>query len=38
MEHALAAPFDGVVEMLSAAAGDQVSEGAILARISAVGG
>jgi 3-methylcrotonyl-CoA carboxylase alpha subunit len=33
MEHALAAPFDGVVADLSVKAGDQVAEGAPLARI-----
>jgi 3-methylcrotonyl-CoA carboxylase alpha subunit len=33
MELALAAPFDGFVTELSVAAGDQVSEGAMLARI-----
>jgi acetyl/propionyl-CoA carboxylase alpha subunit len=33
MEHALAAAFDGVVESLLATAGDQVSEGAVLARL-----
>jgi acetyl/propionyl-CoA carboxylase alpha subunit len=33
MEHAMAAAFDGVVESLSVAAGDQVSEGAVLARL-----
>ena len=33
MEHALAAAFDGVVESLSVTAGDQVSEGAVLARL-----
>ena len=35
MEHALVAPFDGVVAELMASAGAQVSEGAILARIEA---
>jgi acetyl/propionyl-CoA carboxylase alpha subunit len=35
MEHALAAPFDGVVAELSATAGGQVSEGVVLARLSA---
>jgi len=34
MEHALTAPFDGVVEALTAVAGDQVAEGLALARIS----
>lgn len=33
MEHALAAPFDGVVAELSAVAGGQVSEGVVLARL-----
>ena len=33
MEHGLAAPFDGVVEGLSAAVGDQVREGEPLARV-----
>jgi 3-methylcrotonyl-CoA carboxylase alpha subunit len=33
MEHALTAPFDGLVEALDAAVGDQVSEGAVLARV-----
>ncbi|WP_426043432.1 biotin carboxylase N-terminal domain-containing protein [Caulobacter sp. DWR3-1-2] len=33
MEHALAAPFDGVVAELSAIAGGQVSEGVVLARL-----
>lgn len=33
MEHALAAPFDGVVEMLAAAPGAQTSEGVVLARV-----
>ncbi|MDI1365825.1 MAG: acetyl/propionyl/methylcrotonyl-CoA carboxylase subunit alpha [bacterium] len=33
MEHALAAPFDGVVTELSAVAGGQVSEGVVLARL-----
>jgi pyruvate/2-oxoglutarate dehydrogenase complex dihydrolipoamide acyltransferase (E2) component len=31
MEHALTAPFDGVVEHLAAKTGDQVGEGAVLA-------
>ena len=34
MEHALAAPFDGVVEVLAAVVGAQVAEGLALARIS----
>ena len=33
MEHALAAPFDGVVETLSVAAGDQGSEGLVMVRL-----
>ena len=33
MEHGLAAPFDGVVEVLSASVGDQVREGEVLARV-----
>jgi propionyl-CoA carboxylase alpha chain/3-methylcrotonyl-CoA carboxylase alpha subunit len=33
MEHALTAPFDGVLAELSAKAGEQVSEGVVLARI-----
>ena len=33
MEHGLIAPFDGVVAELDARAGTQVSEGAVLARI-----
>ncbi|MES2032799.1 MAG: acetyl/propionyl/methylcrotonyl-CoA carboxylase subunit alpha [Pseudomonadota bacterium] len=33
MEHALAAPFDGVVAELTAVAGGQVSEGVVLARL-----
>ncbi|WP_419317334.1 acetyl/propionyl/methylcrotonyl-CoA carboxylase subunit alpha [Caulobacter sp. ErkDOM-E] len=36
MEHALAAPFDGVVAELSAVAGGQVSEGVVLARLEPV--
>ncbi|MDP1025922.1 acetyl/propionyl/methylcrotonyl-CoA carboxylase subunit alpha [Sphingomonas sp. KR1UV-12] len=36
MEHALTAPFDGVVEELPVAAGAQVTEGALLIRIGAV--
>jgi biotin carboxyl carrier protein len=35
MEHALNAPFDGVVEDLSAELGAQVSEGALLAKLTA---
>ena len=35
MEHGLVAPFDGVVAELSAEAGAQVSEGAVLAKIEA---
>jgi len=37
MEHALAAPFDGVVAELSATAGGQVSEGVVLAKLEPVG-
>ncbi len=33
MEHALTAAFDGVVEMVSASVGAQVSEGVVLARL-----
>ena len=33
MEHAMVAPFDAVVAELSATVGDQVSEGAVLARL-----
>ncbi|WP_374570952.1 biotin carboxylase N-terminal domain-containing protein [Phenylobacterium sp.] len=33
MEHALTAPFDGVVENLAVALGDQVSEGALLVEL-----
>jgi 3-methylcrotonyl-CoA carboxylase alpha subunit len=33
MEHALAAPFDGVVDHLAARTGDQVTEGAVMARL-----
>ncbi|MGH7025285.1 MAG: acetyl/propionyl/methylcrotonyl-CoA carboxylase subunit alpha [Caulobacteraceae bacterium] len=33
MEHALKAPFDGTVDELSVAEGDQVSENAVLARL-----
>ncbi|THD71101.1 acetyl-CoA carboxylase biotin carboxyl carrier protein subunit, partial [Phenylobacterium sp.] len=35
MEHALTAPFDGTVEAVSATLGAQVSEGAVLAKLSA---
>jgi acetyl/propionyl-CoA carboxylase alpha subunit len=35
MEHAMAAPFDGVVEELAAEVGAQVSEGALLVRLTA---
>jgi 3-methylcrotonyl-CoA carboxylase alpha subunit len=35
MEHSLTAPFDGVVTILNAAVGGQVSEGAVLAQIEA---
>jgi acetyl/propionyl-CoA carboxylase alpha subunit len=37
MEHVLTAPFDGVVESLSAGLGDQVVEGFVLARLGASG-
>ena len=37
MEHALTAPFDGVVGEVSAAVGDQVTEGAVLAVVKAAG-
>jgi propionyl-CoA carboxylase alpha chain/3-methylcrotonyl-CoA carboxylase alpha subunit len=37
MEHALTAPFDGTVETVSVALGDQVSEGAVLAKLIANG-
>jgi propionyl-CoA carboxylase alpha chain/3-methylcrotonyl-CoA carboxylase alpha subunit len=33
MEHALVAPFDGVVETIGAAVGDQVVDGAVLATV-----
>ena len=33
MEHTLTAPFEGVVETLAAKTGDQVTEGAVLARL-----
>jgi len=33
MEHALTAPFDGVVVEVSASIGDQVTDGAVLARV-----
>ena len=33
MEHALTAPFDGIVGTLAAKTGDQVTEGAVLARL-----
>lgn len=35
MEHALTAPFDGVAAEVGAAVGDQVTEGAVLARVEA---
>ena len=35
MEHALTAPFDGTVSELSATLGGQVSEGAVLAVLTA---
>jgi len=37
MEHALTAPFDGVVETLSVAVGDQATEGAVLAVVKSAG-
>lgn len=37
MEHALTAPFEGTVEMLSAELGAQVSEGVVLVMLSAAG-
>ena len=37
MEHALTAPFDGVLEALGARTGDQVTEGAVLARLGVTG-
>ncbi len=33
MEHALTAPFDGVVEAIEVVIGDQVTDGAVLARV-----
>jgi 3-methylcrotonyl-CoA carboxylase alpha subunit len=36
MEHALTAPFNGVVAELNVSAGDQVQVDAVLARIEAV--
>jgi len=35
MEHALTAPFDGIVADLNAAPGQQVSEGTVLVRVEA---
>jgi propionyl-CoA carboxylase alpha chain/3-methylcrotonyl-CoA carboxylase alpha subunit len=35
MEHALIAPFDGVLEELKVEVGDQVVEGALLAKVEA---
>jgi 3-methylcrotonyl-CoA carboxylase alpha subunit len=35
MEHALTAPFDGTVAELSAATGQQVSEGQLLVKVEA---
>ena len=35
MEHALTAPFDGVVAELPVKVGDQVSEGVLLAKVDA---
>ncbi|MBS0295724.1 MAG: acetyl/propionyl/methylcrotonyl-CoA carboxylase subunit alpha [Proteobacteria bacterium] len=37
MEHALAAPFDGVVAELNAKVGDQVVDGAVLVKVEAAG-
>jgi len=34
MEHALVAPFDGVVETVGVAVGDQVTDGTVLAVVS----
>ncbi|MGC5124421.1 biotin/lipoyl-containing protein, partial [Escherichia coli] len=36
MEHALTAPFDGVVGELTVKVGDQVVEGALLAKVDAL--
>jgi biotin carboxyl carrier protein len=35
MEHAMTAPFDGVVAEVAAVAGEQVSEGVALVRVEA---
>ena len=35
MEHALVAPFDGVVGEISVSVGDQVTEGTVLAKLTA---
>ncbi len=35
MEHALTAPFDGVVAEFHVSVGDQAAEGAVLARVEA---
>jgi 3-methylcrotonyl-CoA carboxylase alpha subunit len=35
MEHALVAPFDGVVEAVAVAVGDQVTDGTVLATVTA---
>ena len=37
MEHALTAPFDGVVAEFNVAVGDQVTDGAVLAVVKAEG-
>jgi len=37
MEHALVAPFDGVVETVAVAVGDQVTDGTVLAVVKAAG-
>jgi 3-methylcrotonyl-CoA carboxylase alpha subunit len=36
MEHALTAPFDGIITELSAKSGQQVTEGALLVKVEAV--
>jgi biotin carboxyl carrier protein len=36
MEHALTAPFDGIISELNAKAGAQVTEGSILAKVEPV--
>ena len=37
MEHALTAPFDGVVGAISVSVGDQAAEGTVLATVTAAG-